>query len=90
MSPLPLVSHLIKGQSLLSEPQFPLENGENNHTYSIELLLQLNETMTIQGSGQSLAQCESSGIVMGLAAIIVIMTAVIIVMGLARTGLRHD
>ena len=62
MPPLPLVSHLIKGQSLLlSEPQFPLENGENNHTYSIELLLQLNETMTIQGSGQSLAQCESSG-----------------------------
>lgn len=48
------------GQSLLSEPQFPLENGENNHTHSIALL-QLNETVTIQGSGQSLAQCGSSG-----------------------------
>lgn len=50
------------GQSLLlSEPQFPLENGENNHTYAIELLVQLHETMTIQGSGQSLAQHESLG-----------------------------
>lgn len=38
------VSHLTMGESLiLSEPQFPLENGDTNSTYSIELL-QLNET----------------------------------------------